>query len=293
MRTRTIISLFQVLLATSYFLFSTQLFASDFHSPRTDALGGAGHASPLLCDSIFINPSFGSFTQTHSLSFNYMTYGNGTKETNQGTIPYYGHNINISVLDGTPESLFQAGVGYTRRDDSSIVHISASKQVIPKLSFGIGTKFIFPNDSSGTRLIEGTASGTLLLTEWLQASAILDNALGNAQDKGFYREYILGTKFNIMGIVLIYADPHLFANLPQDQKAFGYEAGVEFPFAIDVFLRGGIFKNSTIPYQAQRGDGYGLGFGWVAPKLSLDYAFSRAISPVSANSHNFGITVYF
>ena len=35
--------------------------ASDYQSPRTAALGGAGHASPLLNDAIYLNPSFSSF----------------------------------------------------------------------------------------------------------------------------------------------------------------------------------------------------------------------------------------
>ena len=125
-------------------LFAKSASASDFHSPRTDALGGSGHASPLLTDAIYLNPSFTSFSNTHALSFDYLAYCCGTVTTPQGISDYYGHNLNVSVLDGSPDSLFQAGAGFTRRDDASFVHLGASKSFLQKFGVGIGSKFIFP-----------------------------------------------------------------------------------------------------------------------------------------------------
>src|SRR5690348_2766114 len=98
---KTILALLTPLLSLA-FATSTAV-ASDFHSPRTDALGGAGHASPLLGDAIYLNPSFTSFIQTHSLSLNYLVYGAGQTNSPYGVIDYYGHNINVSVLDGSPD----------------------------------------------------------------------------------------------------------------------------------------------------------------------------------------------
>jgi hypothetical protein len=265
--------------------------SSDFHSPRTDALGGAGHSAPLLSDAIYLNPSFGSFNQVHSLSFNYLSYGGGMINSPQGPINYYGHNANISILDGTAEQLFQAGVGYTRRDDVSMLHIGTSKTFIQNYGVGIGAKFIFPNDGSGQRITEASFSASGIFNEWIQSALIIDNLWEAAPQLGLYREVIIGTKINIMKIVLLYIDPHWAPSL--GDSTFGYEAGVEFPFMSDVFLRAGTFKNSTIPYQAQRGDGFGLGFGWLAPKLSLDYSYSRAFSPTASLSHNFGATIFF
>src|SRR4051794_17073158 len=146
--------------------------ASDFHSPRTEALGGTGHASPLLTDAIYLNPSFSSFLQTHSLAFNYLSYGGATIETPEGTSDYYGRNWNVSVIDGTQDSLFQAGVGYTRRNDSSMLHVGASKNIIQELGVGLGGKFIFPNDGSGKRINDATFSVTGIPTAWFQTAFI-------------------------------------------------------------------------------------------------------------------------
>ena len=40
-------------------------WAADFQSPRTAALGGAGHAAPMLNDAIYLNPSFVSFMPSY------------------------------------------------------------------------------------------------------------------------------------------------------------------------------------------------------------------------------------
>lgn len=279
---------------TCLLFFSTQwVIASDFHSPRTDGLGGAGHASPLLTDAIYLNPSFSSFVQTHALSFDYMTYCCGTIPNPGGSTGFYGHNLNISVLDGSPESLFQAGVGYTRREDSAFLHIGASKSIVQKIGVGIGTKFIFPNESSGQRITDGTLSVSGLVSSLFQSSLIVDNLFEAGTSRGLYREFIVGTKFNLSRIILIYLDPHWIPNLPTDHSKYGYEAGAELPLISDIFFRIGMFKNSVQPYQSQVGNGYGLGVGWLAPKLSLDYAFSRVLTPFSLNSHNFQFTIYF
>ena len=286
------LTLFQALLILQILPYKMAM-ASDFHSPRTEALGGAGHASPLLSDAIYLNPSFTSFMQAHSLSFNYLTYSGGTLTTPSGVTDYYGHDINISVLDGTSESLFQAGIGYTRREDSSLIHVGASKAIAKQYGVGMGGKFIFPNDNSGDRISDASLSVTDLFNSWFQTALIVDNLFESGANRGFLREFILGTKFNITSILLIYIDPHWIPTVPGNESSLGYEAGVEFPFFSDLFLRIGSFRNSTIPHEAARGDGYALGFGWLAPRLSLDYSFSRVTTPIFAFAHNFGFTIYF
>jgi hypothetical protein len=267
--------------------------ASDFHSPRTDALGGAGHASPLLGDALYLNPSFSSFMKTHSFSANYLLFNGGTTIGPGGPTDVYGHNLNVSVLDGTAESMFQAGVGYTRRDDVSMLHLGASKSFFERLGVGIGTKFIFPSDGSGSRYVDATLSVSGLVATWFQTAFIVDNLFETLPGMGFNREFVLGTKINAMSILLLYLDPHWAPNLPNGQAAWGFESGAEFPFFNELFLRIGAFQNSNIPYQAQRGNGYGAGVGWLAPKLSLDYGFSRVITPILCFSHNIGVTIYF
>lgn len=274
----SLVRLFLVFLGCFTVLFAQ---ASDFHSPRTDALGGAGHAGPLLSDAIFLNPAYGTFIKTHSFSMNYQL-------NNQS-----GHILNASVLDGTEASLFQAGLAFTRRQDTNIINVGASKSIFTKMGVGIGGKFIFPNDNSGQKLTDATFSMVGFLGSWLQAALIVDNLFQSAGDRGFLREITVGTKINVDKIILVYIDPHWTPDLNTGQSPWGIEAGLEFPFFTDVFLRMGLFTSSMVPYQAQRGEGYGVGFGWLGPKLSLDYAFSRVIAPTSSLAHTFGMTIYF
>lgn len=267
--------------------------AADFQSPRTMALGGAGHANPLLSDAIYVNPSFISFMQTHSLSLYYLNYGNGTVQGPTGPTDFYGHNLNLSVMDGSPDSLFQAGFGYTRKEDSSVISVSAGKGFFQGMGVGVGTKFIFLNNSSGRRITDAIISTTGVFTSWFQSSLIIDNIFESASDQNLYRDYIIGTRFNIPGILSIYLDPHWTPSLPGGQEPWGYEAGIEFPFFSDFYLRAGTFKSSYVSYQSRRGDGYGLGIGWIAPKISMDYSYGRVLRDLPTDSHQFGFTIYF
>jgi hypothetical protein len=280
-------SIIFILFLTSY------AFGSDFQSPRTTALGGAGHAAPLLTDAIYLNPSYTSFSPTHAFSFNYLKYSGGVVDTPAGPSDYYGNNMNISILDGSPDSLFQAGVGYTRRNDANLIHLGASKSIVQKYGVGIGGKFIFPNDNSGDRFNDANISFSGVFAKWIQTALIVDNLLESAQSRGFYREYILGTRFNIDGILMIYIDPHYVPSFPVSDQKFGYEAGAEFPFFQDFYLRIGTHKNSNIPYAAARGDGVGFGAGWIGPKTALDYAYSHTIRPIPASVHTMGLSLYF
>ena len=283
--------------ATFFFALVGQ--ASDFHSPRTAGLGGAGHASPLLNDSIYLNPSYTSFTPLHSVSVNYSTYRGGQYMSPLGLSDYYGHNINASLFDGSSDSLFQAGVGYTIRDDASLLHFGASKAILRNWGIGFAGKMIFPSNESESKITNASVSISYIPTRWFQFSLMADNLFSSAEGKahGLNREYILGTKISYKNVIYIYLDPHLWTGLPEGQSTWGYEAGAEFPFFSDFYLRGGLFKNSTTPFDINQGvilgDGYGLGVGWLAPKLGLNYGYSRVRQPVNASSHIFGLSVYF
>ena len=128
--------------------------SSDFQSPRTAALGGAGHANPMLNDAIYLNPSFTSFLPSYSMSGNYAFFGGPSNCDGCGPSDPHGHVANASIQDGRSE-LFQAGVGLTLLNDRKILDVGASRTVVSKLGVGIGGKWVLPAvDSplcSGTR----------------------------------------------------------------------------------------------------------------------------------------------
>ncbi len=276
-----------LIISASYTLFqcSVVCFSSDFQSPRSIGLGGSGHAAPLLNDSIFLNPSFASFLPTYSFGANYLAFSNPDATSN-------GKYLNFSVQDGRSE-LFQAGAAYTQRVDGTFIHIGASKSFVHRFGFGLGGKFFF-NHKTFAAGRDANISTTAIVSEWLQAAAILDNVFETQEglNRGLYREMILGLKFNINSILMVYLDPHYTPSLPIPERK-GFEAGVEFVFMSDLYLRLGYYKNATIAYEATRGRGFGAGVGFVAPRLSIDYGFSRVLEPALATAHTIGATVYF
>jgi hypothetical protein len=256
-------------------------FASDFQSPRTAALGGAGHASPMLNDAIYLNPSFASW------------YAGPSGCDGCGSSDPHGHTLNFSLQDGRSD-LFQAGVGYTQTEDRKTINIGASHSVIEKLGVGLGGKWVLPNLNAPHPIWDSIFSVTGVALDWFQVAFVVDNIIQSDIEKsyGLYREYILGTKFNAAGIVLIYFDPHLAPDVA-DGNTFGHELGLEFPMMQDFFLRIGNFRNANVPDLSIRGNGYSIGAGWIGPRISFDFALQRMITPISSNVYHFGTTVYF
>lgn len=271
--------------------------ASDYHSPRTMALGGAGHAGPLLNDALYLNPSFTSFLPTYSLSSSWLWFGGDPWQTPDGEREYYGRNYNFSIQDGRSE-IFQAGLGYTVREDGSFVHLGASRAFFQRTGFGLGLKFFFAAGEPSFVSREVTLSASLIAATWAQVVLILDNLLelDSSEQAGLYRELVLGTKFNVMGIVMIYFDPHFTPSLLDGQR-WGHELGLELTLFRDLFLRGGWFRNATVPFQGHYARGYGLGAGYVGPRFSIDYGFERVEQSNAGYpkgyAHEFALTLYF
>jgi hypothetical protein len=267
--------------------FPTRSVAEDFRSPRTQALGGAGHAAPLLNDAIYLNPSFASFLPTYSISANgdWYDYNNDA---------YSGRLWNASIQDGRSEA-FQAGIGYSHFEQGTLVSLGATTAATKQLGFGLGSKVYFPM-GGGDRVGDLTFSTEFVAKSWLQASFIADNLIqsSTAEANNFYREFTIGTKFTVMDMLYFYFDPHLAPDAPSTNGShFGHESAAELQVFQDVFIRGGFYKNSKIPSLQTRGDGYGIGAGWVGPKLSLDYAYSHVTGPITDTENTIGATIYF
>ena len=102
----------------------------------------------------------------------------------------------------------------------------------------------------------------------IQTAFIVDNLVETQTGKqyGLYREFIVGTKFNVEKIILIYIDPHYVPDLTTSSK-FGYEGGAEWPIFNDFFLRGGLFHSANVPTlgYGTRGNGFGLVSEWSGP----------------------------
>lgn len=286
------IRVFSGFFAVFAFVLANHSHAADFHSSRAASLGGAGHAGPALNDAIFLNPSYISFMKSYSIGAAYQWFSGGGNLPD-GSSELHGRNLHASIQDGRSE-LFQAGVAYTQRPDGTLLSLAASKGLGQHWSVGLGGKFFFPNDGSKKIVRDANLSATFIPLSWLQLSAMVDNLITSedSRSRGFHREIILGTKVNIQRIVLLYFDPHFVPSISEDY-AFGHEAGAEFAPFKDIFLRIGNFRNATLPLQAgTRGDGFGWGAGWIAPRFSIDYGMSRVLKPTQMTVHQVGMTLY-
>ncbi|HTL11709.1 MAG TPA: hypothetical protein VL588_04440 [Bdellovibrionota bacterium] len=264
--------------------------ASDFHSPRTAGLGGAGHAGPFINDALYLNPSFIPYLTARSLGVNFEKFS--------GMQSPSGRIYNLSVQDGTAP-LFQAGLGYTQRDEGGLLTAGASKSVVQRLGVGIGYKlWMQGKDGKHSKGSDGTFSVTWLPTTWLQSALIIDNLFKSkaSAQRNAHREIILGTKTNIMEMLIIYFDPHWIPDNP-DGQTFGHELGIEIPVFSDFFLRLGQFSNAYQPFLYGLAEGLSSGLAWVAPKLSVDIALTRVLHSSQgfqpATSFIFGATIFF
>jgi hypothetical protein len=262
---------------------STAAFAVEYQSPRTLALGGAGRGAPLLTDAIYLNPSYSSFVTSYSLAGSYLWFDQG-------------RNYNLSVQDSRTE-LFQAGMGYTKREGSRAINIGASKNVVNRLGVGIGTKFVLDdvtNDTSSSMSI----STSFIATEWMYASLIIDNLFesDSGKAKGLYRDFYLGFKFIPTREVQVYLDPVYSPSYPYGNKA-GFSAGIELALMSDFYLRTGKFVDAEVAYLNTRGDGWGVGLGWLGPKVDFEFALHRVTSNHLGTgyhcAHTASMTIFF
>ena len=283
MKTFKILSLF-------LFLGAPLALATDYQSPRAAALGGASRANPILNDSIYLNPSFSSFLPTYSLALGWSTY--------RGTPQYGARAYNISILDGR-SPLFQAGVGYTVKDGGSHIHVAGAKAILERLSVGVGAKFFMSRDRDVRSAQDLSFGVTYIPNESFQFALVSENLLETEDGKSqnWNRNVILGSQFNVMNIFSLMVDGQYTPEISSNTRG-GYALGAEFKVMSDFYLRGGTFQNMIVPFARAQGRGASFGIGWIAPRISLDYAFTRLLSsPVagipSASSHQFSATMYF
>ena len=280
MRMKKILTPLVILLGT---FILNPVFAVEYQSPRTLALGGAGRAAPLLNDAIYLNPSYASFTPIYSLYGGYNWFNGG-------------RNYNASIQDSRTE-LFQAGAGYTKREQNSAVNIGASKQIISRLGIGIGSKFILDNGTNKTTS-NFSISSSFIATSWMYSSIIIDNILEGQEDlsRNLYRTFFAAFKFIPTKQVEIFLDPLYSPKYSAGKKA-GYSVGVEVGLMADFYIRGGKFQNGEVSYLNTRGNGFGIGAGWLGPKLNIDYAMNRVLSSdISSGlttSQSVSTTVFF
>ena len=257
--------------------------AVEYQSPRTLALGGAGRAAPLLNDSIYLNPSYASFTPIYSASGGYTWF-------NQG------RNYNVSVQDSRTE-MFQAGVAYTKREQSAALSFGASRAIIEHLGVGLGSKTILDNGTN-KMTTDFLFSTSFLATSFMYTTLVIDNLIEStgSKQKNLSRTFFLGFKFIPTHEVEIFIDPLYSPNYNKGSKN-GYSAGVEFGLLADFYLRFGKFKNAEVPHLNTRGEGFGMGVGWIGPRINFDYAMNRVTASHAGDplttAHALSTTIFF
>lgn len=273
---------FRILPSLLALILSGSASATDYHSPRSAGMGGAGHAAPILNDGIYMNPAMIAMLPAYSVSVSHESVSGPSNTEPQMLVQ------NASIQDGT-NSLFAAGVGYTRKTYGREVNVGAATR-IQAYGVGIGGKFLFGSDSRDSAQ-DAILSATGPVTDWLQSGLIVDNLFESGKTKSWnqYREIVVGLKANVQKILLLYVDPHVIPGKPGD--SFGYEVGAELPLFSDLYFRGGWNKNSFQPALGAYGHGHGFGLGWAFPRISLDLAVTRTFEPARTNNLLFSVTI--
>ncbi|MBS1962273.1 MAG: hypothetical protein JST04_08665 [Bdellovibrionales bacterium] len=264
--------------------FVSNAYAADYHSPRAASLGGAGHAAPLLNDAIYLNPAMIAMLPAYSVSVSHESISGPDNTEPQALVQ------NASIQDGT-NPVFSAGIGYTRKTYGREVGFGVASRISQQYSAGVGGRFLFGSDSRNSAM-DTSISGAGEPIDWLQTGFIVDNLVENVKlTNGWnqYREFTLGLKANVMKMLFLYVDPHVTPSKPGD--TFGWEAGFELPLMSDLFLRGGMNKNSFQPALGGYGHGHAFGLGMAFPRISLDLAVTRTYEPARTNSLLFSVTI--
>ncbi len=260
--------------------------ASDYQSPRTLSLGGAGHAAPLQTDPIVMNASHAAFLPAYQVTAAFQRYKGST-----GNQEPRGRVATFAVLDGN-QTTVPIGLLYSRRAQGAILALGGGYKINEAWSVGLSAKTTLKTDTL-TDNRDFSTSATYRLSKAFQFALITDNVIQNrtkANPWGQFREYTLGTKYALDKNFFFYLDPHY---TPARDKKFGYEAGVEVATFSDLYIRVGKSMRSMQPHLAQYGDSLGYGFGYVGPRFSMDFAISHAETTVKTRSLVASITLMF
>lgn len=273
----------QKVLTILVILSSLSAQAIEYQSPRTLGLGNAGRAAPLLTDAIYLNPAYSSLVNSYSLGGSYLWFDQG-------------RNYNFSVQDSRTE-LFQAGAGFTRREQGAAVNIGASKAAIDRLGFGLGMKILI-DDTTGKTFIGTLFSTAFVASEHFQSALIIDNLTetGESRQRNAYRDIFIAMKGQAFKELQLYFDPFYSPSYTAGNKS-GFSAGFEATLMADFFLRMGMFQDSEVIYLNTRGDGFGMGIGWIGPKVTFEYAYHRVTQAHNRlgiqTAHSTGMTIFF
>ena len=236
----------------------------EFQSPRTLGLGGAGRAAPWLTDSIYLNPSYASFSPIYTLSGTFTGFDQG-------------RNYNVSIQDSRTESL-QAGVGFTKREQNASVNLGASRAFEKKWGIGLGTKIIL-DQPSNRWTTDFTVSGSLVANNWLNVAVVVDNLIAGTEQRtrNLHRTIYAATRLVVVRKIQFYFDPFFSPDYSTGNKG-GFSVGTEIGMLDDLYLRLGRSVDAEIPHFNTRGSGYGFGIAWVGPKICLEGAISRTLA---------------
>ncbi|MBI2712538.1 MAG: hypothetical protein HYX41_06780 [Bdellovibrio sp.] len=266
--------------------------ASDFQSPRTSGLGGAGHAGPFLTETIYLNPSYLPRVPFYAMGVNYLAHAPDAFVPSSGGSPV-GSNYNFSVMASTRDLPVQIGAGYSRRDDGTLIHFAAAVSLGERVSFGVGSKFSTNSQGIIVGSPDLSLSATWIASNMFRFALVVDNLLESLSGSRFYREFVFGSKVQLNSSFSLYLDPHWSADATGNQGTFGFEGGAELRVLEYFFLRTGGFSSSTLPFQALRGSGFSAGLGLSMPKVSMDYSISQVVQPQLGILHNVGISLFF
>jgi len=250
--------------------------------PRSLGLCGSMVARINLNESLYFNPASAAHSRSFSTEMGYSwNYSSQLSDKRMDT--YY-----VNAID-TNTDLFGGGVGYykkkTKGGDGTEWEVRGviNKLISKRLAFGLGVSHLsytyFTQKSTNFNLDMGLL---YLLGNKTIIGATAFNLFGDSAD--------VRTRSIDIGARQTFWD---FFAVSLDMEHRFYKK-INVSGALELLYRNGMMVTiSARREQYTKTDFWGLGLGYVAPKMSVIYGTMNAINPPFSFTHSFSLRIFF
>lgn len=249
----------------------------NWQTTKTSALGGAGIASPTMVEGLYQNPAMFAFFPNSS--FYFQNKDGDIKPTHTTRNTTFGNakppeGFSAAITDGSNAA--KGGFAYTDQEESGTER--------KKYSFGFGNT-IDGNSALGVNysyVQEEFIEGTLAKENKLHVGSIGYLNIINPQLSYalVWNDPAWSDRINSKTVAGVHYKPFERLSFMLDMgldikrsinKTLYYAAATEVEVYTDLYARFGLFQDKIFNLH-----GYGFGFGWVGPRLGLEFAMKQS-----------------
>lgn len=236
-------------------------------TPRLMGSAGAGSASILMTDALFLNPASLAFFDKRA--FTYQYFDADLKDPSPTRSVGLGHkNQTISVTD--TKSALQGGISYQRREEFGFKRTRYSASFAKRLtkSSATGVTYRYSQDkynSTKKNWHELSFGHTQIINKRLMLASIIQNPFHRTHDEAkitFGFQYIVTSMLYLMGDM----SGQFFDEF---SETLALKGSIQARILKDLYIRIGVSRDKQENLQSKT-----LGISWYPGRLALDLAYS-------------------